>query len=89
MAITRFQMLHKPEVLRFSTDVNPHFRDELFSTNPRLLFFISIYAGLNAVKTMTQWKVFFAQVRSSETATTTVIREEQSPKTKRKSGVFL
>lgn len=32
-------------------DLIPHFRDELFSTNLRLLSFISIYACLNAVKT--------------------------------------
>ena len=31
--------------------LNPHFRNELFSTNLRVLSFISIYAGLNAVKT--------------------------------------
>jgi hypothetical protein len=33
-------------------DLIPHFRDELFSMILRVLSFISIYAGLNAVKTL-------------------------------------
>ncbi len=33
------------------SDLVPDFRDELFPTNLRSLFFLSIHAGLNAVKT--------------------------------------
>jgi hypothetical protein len=38
-------------ILEWLITLNPHFRDDLFPTNLLALFFISIYAGVNAVKT--------------------------------------
>ena len=53
--VPEFEMVYTPEARRaedFILDYFiPHFRDNLFPTNLQALFFISIYAGLNAVKT--------------------------------------